>query len=48
MIIMTGLIIAIEDNGFLTLSSIAAPISVLHICMCRKVPLLHSNDSLTL
>ena len=37
MIIMTGLIIAIKDNGFLILSSIAAPINVLHISMCRKV-----------
>ena len=47
MILMTGLIIAIKDNGFLTLSSIAAPIYVLHIRMCRKVPLLR-YDSLTL
>ena len=47
MIIMTGLIIAIKDNGFLALSSIAAPINVLHIRMCRKVPLLR-YDSLTL
>ena len=43
MIIMTGLIIAIKDNGFLALSSIAAPIYVLHIRMCRKVPLLLTN-----
>ena len=42
MIIMTGLIIAIKDTGFLALSSIAEPIFVLHIHMCRKVPLLHS------
>ena len=47
MIFMTGLIIAIKDNGFLALSSIAAPIYVLHIRMCRKVPLLR-YDSLTL
>ena len=40
MIIMTELIIAIKDNGFLALSSIAAPIYVLHIRMCRKEPLL--------
>ena len=40
MIIMTGLIIAIKDNGFLALSSIAAPIYVLHIRRCHKVPLL--------
>ena len=46
-IIMTGLIIAIKDNGFLALLSIAAPIFVLHIRMCRKVPLLR-YDSLTL
>ena len=47
MIIMTGLIIAIKDNGFLALSSIAAPIFVLHIRMRRKGPLLR-YDSLTL
>ena len=41
MIIITGLIIAIKDNGCLALSSIAAPIYVLHIRMCRKVPLTH-------
>ena len=40
MIFMTGLIIAIKDNGFLALSSIAAPIYVLHIRMSRKMPLL--------
>ena len=44
---MIGLIIAVKDNGFLAHSSIAAPINVLHICVCRKVPLLH-YDSLTL
>ena len=49
MIIMTGLIIAIKDKGCLALSSIAVQIYVLHICMCRKVPLLGSlDDSLTL
>ena len=37
---MTGLIIAIKDNGFLTLPSIAAPIYESYIRMCRKVPLL--------
>ena len=47
MIFMTGLIIANKDNGFLALSSIAAPIYALHISMCLKVPLLH-YDSLTL
>ena len=47
MIILTGLIIAIKDNGFLALSNIAAPIYVLHIRVCRKVPLLR-YDSLTL
>ena len=47
MIIMTGLIIAIKDSGFLALASIAAPIYVLHIGMCRKVPLLRYG-SLTL
>ena len=39
MTIMTGLIIAIKDNGFLALISIAAPICVSDIRMCRKVPL---------
>ena len=48
MIIMTGLLIAIKDNGLLALSSIAALIFVLHIRMCRKVPLLRPYDSLTL
>ena len=47
MIIMTGLIIAIKDNGFLALSSIAAPIYELHMRKCRKVPLLR-YESLTL
>ena len=47
MIIMTGLIIAIKDNGFLALSSRAVPIYVLHIPMCRKGPLLR-YDSLIL
>ena len=37
MTIMTGLIIAIKDNGFLALISIAAPIYVSDIRMCRKV-----------
>ena len=44
---MTGLIIAIMDNGFLAVSSIAAPICVSHIRMCRKVPLLRSLLRLT-
>ena len=39
MTIMTGLIIAIKDKGFLALISIAAPICVSDIHMCRKVPL---------
>ena len=47
MIIMTGVIIAIKDNGILALSSIAAQIYVLHIRMCCKVPLLR-YDSLIL
>ena len=47
MIFMTGLIIAIKNNGFLALSSIAAPIYVLRIRMSRKVHLLR-YDSLTL
>ena len=38
MTIMTGMIIAIKDNGFLALISIAAPIYVSDIRMCRKVP----------
>ena len=42
MIIMTGLIIAIKDNGFLAVSSSAAPIRVLHIRICRRVPLVRS------
>ena len=44
MIIMTGLIIVIKDNGFHALSSIAARIYVLHIRMCRKVPLLRYDS----
>ena len=40
---MTGLIIAIKDNGCLALISIAAPIYVSDIRMCRKVPLLHRS-----
>ena len=39
MTIMTGLITAIKDNGFLALISIAAPIYVSDIRMCRKEPL---------
>ena len=39
MIIMTGRIIAIKDNGFLAVPSLAALICVLHIGMCRKVSL---------
>ena len=39
---MTGLIIAIKDNGCLALISIAAPIYVSDIRMCRKVPLQHT------
>ena len=31
---MTGLIIAIKDNGFLAVSCLAALICVLLICMC--------------
>ena len=46
MTIMTGLIIAIKDNGFLALISIAAPIYVSDIRMCRKVPLLHTKTHL--
>ena len=38
--LLWGLNIAIKGNGFLALSSIAAPIYLLHIPMCRKVPLL--------
>ena len=40
MIIMTGLIIAIKDIGYLALSSTATPICVLHIRICHKVLLL--------
>ena len=46
MTFMTGLIIAIKDNGFLALISIAAPIYVSDIRMCRKVPLLHTKTRL--
>ena len=46
MTIMTGLIIAIKDNGFLALISIAAPIYVSDIRMCRKVPLQHAKTRL--
>ena len=42
MIIMTGLIIVIKDNGFLAVSSLAVPICVLHIRMCRKASLYRS------
>ena len=42
MTIMTGLIIAIKDYGFLALMSIAAPIYVSDIPVCRKVPLPHT------
>ena len=45
MTIMTGLIIAIKDNGFLALISIAAPIYVSDIRMCRKVPLQHHTKT---
>ena len=43
MTIMTGLIIAIKDNGVLALISIAASIYVSDIRMCHKVPLLHTH-----
>ena len=46
MTVMTGLIIAIKDNGFLALISIAAPICVSDIRMCRKVPLQHTRTRL--
>ena len=42
MTIMTGLFIAIKNNGFLDLISIAAPIYVSDIRMCLKVPLQHT------
>ena len=42
MTVMTGLIIAIKDNGFLALISVAAPIYVSDIRMSRKVPLQHT------
>ena len=46
MIIMTGLINAIKDNGFLALSSTAASalIYVLHILHVPKVPLLRYDS----
>ena len=47
MIIMTGLNIAIKDISYLALSSKATPICVLHIRICRKVPLLRSLFGLT-
>ena len=47
MIMMTGLIIAIKDNGSLAVSSIAAPICVSHNCMCHKGPLICSLLGLT-
>ena len=43
MTIMTGLIIAIKDNALI---SIAEPIYVSDIRMCRKVPLLHTKTHL--
>ena len=43
---MTGLIIAIKDNGLLALVSIAAPICVSDTRMCRKVPLQHTKTRL--
>ena len=46
MTIMTGLIIAIKDNGFLALISKAAPIYVSDIRMCRKMPLQHTKTRL--
>ena len=46
MTIMTGLIIAIKDNGFLALIGIAAPIYVSDIPMCRKVLLQHTKTRL--
>ena len=46
MTIMTGLMIAIKDNGFLALISIAAPIYVSDIPMCRKVLLQHTKTRL--
>ena len=42
MIIITGLIIAIMDNGYIAVSSIAAPVCASHIRKCRKVPLQRS------
>ena len=46
MTIMTGLFVAIKDNGFLDLISITAPIYVSDIRMCRKVPLQHTKTRL--
>ena len=46
MTFMTGLIIAVKDNGFLALISIAAPIYVSDIRMCGKMPLLHTKTRL--
>ena len=46
MTIMTGLFIAIKNNGFLDLISIAAPIYVSDIRMCRKVPRQHTKTRL--
>ena len=46
MTIMTGLFIAIKNNGFLDLISIAAPIYVSDIRMCGKVPLQHTKTCL--
>ena len=43
---MTGLIIAIKDSGILALISIAAPIYVADIRMCRKVLLQHNKTRL--
>ena len=45
---MTGLIIAIKDSGFLAVSSLAAPICVLHIHICRKVPLVRLGLTLSI
>ena len=47
---MTGLIIAIKDNGLLAESSlhVAAPICVLHVRMCRKVPLVRLGLTLSI
>ena len=45
---MTGAIIAIKHNGYLAVSSAAAPICVLHIRMCRKVPLVRLGLTLSI